>query len=104
MNESKELTFEQALVELEGVVRELEDGETGLEKSLASYEKGIALLKHCYGQLNQAEQKIRLLTGVDEAGEPMTKPFDHSASAKKGAISPESKAKKSANNLFQDDE
>jgi exodeoxyribonuclease VII small subunit len=74
------LTFEEALAELERVVRELEDGKIGLEESLARYEHGVALLKRCYGQLRQVEQKIVELTGVAADGTPLTKPFDHSAS------------------------
>jgi exodeoxyribonuclease VII small subunit len=73
-------TFEQALADLERIVRELEDGKIGLEESLARYEQGVALLKRCYGQLRQVEQKIMELTGLDEEGNPVTKPFDHSAS------------------------
>ncbi|HEV3263112.1 MAG TPA: exodeoxyribonuclease VII small subunit [Gemmataceae bacterium] len=75
------LTFEQALAELERIVRELEDGNTGLEESLARYELGVGLLKRCYGQLCQAEQRILLLTGVDEDGRPITHPFEHAATA-----------------------
>jgi exodeoxyribonuclease VII small subunit len=72
--------FEDALAELERIVRELEDGETGLEQSLARYEQGVALLRNCYQQLQQAEQRILLLTGQSEAGAPILKPFAHSAS------------------------
>jgi exodeoxyribonuclease VII small subunit len=72
-------TFEQALAELERLVHELEDGQIGLEDSLARYEKGVGLLKHCYQQLQQAEQRILLLTGVDDEGKPVARPFDHSA-------------------------
>ncbi len=74
------LTFEQALAELERVVRELEEGKIGLEESLARYEHGVGLLKRCYGQLRQVEQKILELTGQDQDGNPVTKPFQHSAS------------------------
>jgi exodeoxyribonuclease VII small subunit len=76
---SDPLTFEQALADLERIVRELEDGKIGLEESLARYEQGVALLKRCYGQLRQAEQKIVELTGLDGEGNPITKPFEHSA-------------------------
>ena len=62
--------FEHALAELEAIVRELEDGQTGLEEALARYEKGVGLLKRCYGQLREAEQRILLLTGVDAEGRP----------------------------------
>jgi exodeoxyribonuclease VII small subunit len=83
MNESPldKLTFEQALTELDRIVRELEDGGTGLEDSLARYEAGVGLLKSCYAQLRQAEQRIQLLAGVDEEGKPILKPFDHTATA-----------------------
>lgn len=72
-------TFEQALADLERIVRELEDGKTTLEESLARYEQGVGLLKHCYGQLRHAELRILELTGQDDAGNPITKPFSHSA-------------------------
>ena len=76
-------TFEQALAELERVVRDLEDGKIGLEDSLRRYEQGVALLKRCYGQLRQAEQRISELVCVDESGNPVLKPFDHAATVKK---------------------
>ena len=77
------LTFEQALADLERIVHELEDGKIGLEDSLARYEQGVALLKQCYGQLRQAEQRIQELVGVDDQGNPLTKPFDHTATSGK---------------------
>jgi exodeoxyribonuclease VII small subunit len=70
-------TFEQAVSELEKIVRELEDGQTDLEGALARYEKGVGLLKHCYGQLKAAEQRVLQLTGVDAEGQPVTEPFEH---------------------------
>ncbi len=83
------LTFEQALVELEQIVRILEDGQTGLEASLAHYEEGVGLLRRCYGQLRQAEQRIVELLGVDGEGQALTQPFEHTAKIeavkKKGA-------------------
>ena len=75
------LTFEQSLAELERIVRELEDGQLGLEDALAHYEKGIGLLKQGYGLLSKAEQRILLLTGMDEKGEATTAPFVHEATA-----------------------
>ena len=72
--------FEQALTELERILRDLEDGDTNLEESLARYERGVALLGLCYGQLKSAEQKVRLLSGLNEDGSPDLKPFDHVAS------------------------
>jgi exodeoxyribonuclease VII small subunit len=75
------LTFEEALGELERIVHELEDGQVDLEASLARYEKGVGLLKRCYAQLRQAEQRIVQLTGVDEEGRPLSQPFAHTATA-----------------------
>ena len=71
--------FEQALAELDSILRELEDGTTTLEDALARYEKGVTLLRQCYGQLRQAEQKVKLLAGTAEDGGPDLKPFDHVA-------------------------
>jgi exodeoxyribonuclease VII small subunit len=76
---SENPTFEQALADLEKIVRELEDGRPGLEESLASYEKGVSLLKYCYGQLQGAEQRVLQLTGVDAEGRPLLQPFEHQA-------------------------
>ncbi len=80
MNANQPLSFEQSLVELEKIVRDLEDGQTGLEDALRRYEQGVGLLKHCYGKLRCAEQRIIELTGRDEAGNAVTRPFEHTAS------------------------
>jgi len=76
---SENLTFEQALAELEKIVRDLEEGQTGLEESLVRYEQGVGLLRRCYGQLRAAEQRILLLAGEDAEGRPVTRPFEHAA-------------------------
>jgi len=70
-------SFEQDLAELEAILRALEDGTTTLDSSLAHYEKGVGLLRRCYGQLRTAEQRIAQLTGVDDTGKPTLQPFDH---------------------------
>ena len=74
MNEPK--TFEDALVELEKIVHDLEDGDTGLERALQRYEDGVGLLRRCYEQLRKVEQRILELTGKDELGNPVLKPFE----------------------------
>jgi exodeoxyribonuclease VII small subunit len=86
-------TFEEALAELEAIVRALEDGQTGLEDALARYESGVHLLKQCYRQLAQAEQRILQVTGVDGDGEAVTIPFDHTATADAGR--PEARSRNS---------
>ncbi len=75
--------FEQALAELERVLRDLEDGTTTLDDALARYERGVQLLRLCYGQLKDAEQKIQQLSGVNEDGKPLLQPFEHTASVLK---------------------
>src|SRR5437773_7167632 len=75
------LRFEDALAELEQVVRDLEDGAIGLEDSLARYERGVSLIKRCYAQLRDAEQRILLVTGTDDEGKPILQPFQHAATS-----------------------
>lgn len=58
-------SFETALAELESIVQGMEAGKLSLEESLAAYQRGAALLKHCQGALTAAEQKIQVL----EAGQ-----------------------------------
>lgn len=58
---SQPASFEAALAELEAIVRDLEAGQLPLEESLAAYERGAALLKHCQETLAGAEQKLQIL-------------------------------------------
>jgi exodeoxyribonuclease VII small subunit len=64
-NDKPPLSFEAALAELESIVQGMESGKLSLEESLAAYQRGASLLKHCQGALAAAEQKIQVL----EAGE-----------------------------------
>lgn len=73
------LSFEEALVELEKIVKSLESGEVELEKSIAAYERGIALKAHCEDKLKSAQLKIEKIT-VGSDGTPSTQPHDVSAS------------------------
>ena len=74
--------FEESLIELERTVRDLEDGRLGLDEALARYEQGVGLVRRCYAQLRDAEQRILLLTGVDDNNQPILTPFKHEATAK----------------------
>lgn len=73
--------FEESLAELEAIVGDLEGGELGLSDALARYEEGVRRLKQCHAQLQAAERRIELLSGVDADGSPVTTPFDDSATA-----------------------
>lgn len=72
-------SFEEALAQLETTVHDLEDGQIGLEESLARYENGVKLLRHCYELLTKAQRRIELLTGVDAQGNPLTRPLEEEA-------------------------
>ncbi|MBX9678336.1 MAG: exodeoxyribonuclease VII small subunit [Gemmataceae bacterium] len=76
------LSFEQALAELDRLVRELEDGKTSLDDALQRYERGVTLLKRCRTQLRDAEVRIGELIGEDAFGEAVTRPFDHAPTVK----------------------
>ncbi|MCB1721899.1 MAG: exodeoxyribonuclease VII small subunit [Rhodospirillales bacterium] len=69
------LNFEQALGELEAIVRSLETGQAPLEESITAYERGIALKKHCETRLRDAQAKIEKIT-VDKDGQISTTPLD----------------------------
>ncbi|MFO0935059.1 MAG: exodeoxyribonuclease VII small subunit [Gemmataceae bacterium] len=98
-NTNPELSFEVALTELDRILKSLEDGTATLDDSLAKYERGVSLLRQCYGQLQAAEHKIQQLTGTDEAGRPVLVPFDHSSTASKAesGSAPAPKRKKKEN-------
>jgi len=80
-DEQKPPAFETALEQLEQIVRDLEDGDLGLDQSLARYEEGVKYLKLCHQKLNETEQKIELLTGLDAEGNPVTAPFEDEATS-----------------------
>ena len=69
------LSFEDALVELEEIVRALETGEAALEDSITSYERGIKLKTHCEKKLRDAQEKIEKIS-VDKDGSIKTQPLD----------------------------
>jgi exodeoxyribonuclease VII small subunit len=60
-----ELTYEQALAELEEITRRLEENTPALEETLALFERGQRLAQRCASLLDQAELKVRQLSGED---------------------------------------
>lgn len=81
MEPEPELPFEAALDELEQIVDDLEAGEPALADALAKYERGVRLLTRCHALLDGAERTVALLAGVDADGQPLTIPFDTTATA-----------------------
>ncbi|MCC6292463.1 MAG: exodeoxyribonuclease VII small subunit [Bryobacterales bacterium] len=66
--------FEQAIDELERVVKQLESGELPLEESLVLFERGVALSESCRKQLETAEARIEILVKRSSGVKP--EPFD----------------------------
>lgn len=72
---STPLTFEQSLLRLEEIVKQLEQGKVSLDESLRLFEEGTALAAACNKQLDNAERKVvRLMKGAD--GNPVEMEFE----------------------------
>lgn len=67
-------TFEQALKQLEHIVREMESGDLPLETALKKFEEGVELSKFCSQKLEETERRITLLMKND-AGDVVETPF-----------------------------
>jgi exodeoxyribonuclease VII small subunit len=65
--------FEQALAELEALVARLERGDLPLDEALKTFERGIALTRHCQTALKSAQQKVEILLSGSNA--PQLVPF-----------------------------
>lgn len=71
------LSFEKAVAELESIVNRLERGDVALDESIAIYERGEALKKHCEALLSAAENRIEKIR-LDRSGKPQgTEPLDN---------------------------
>jgi len=78
-NTPTDLSFGDALKELEGIVAQLEGGQLELEASLDNYQRGVDLLKSLQGKLTDAQQKVTMLIGELE---------DEASATDAGAASP----------------
>lgn len=67
--------FEEALSELESIVRRLEDEQLSLDEAISLFEEGIKLSRFCAARLEEAEKKVSLLL-KDDQGNLSEKPFD----------------------------
>jgi exodeoxyribonuclease VII small subunit len=69
------LSFEEAMSELEKLVRQLEKGDAKLDDAINAYERGASLKRHCEVKLREAQAKIeRIAIGPD--GKPSLAPFN----------------------------
>ena len=62
----KKIKFETAVKELDEIAKQLESGETELDKALALFKKGVELTKACNKILDNAEQQIKIIEGSEE--------------------------------------
>ncbi|MDJ0896426.1 MAG: exodeoxyribonuclease VII small subunit [Alphaproteobacteria bacterium] len=69
------LSFEEALGELEKIVRQLEEGEAKLDDAIGLYERGSHLKRHCEAKLAEAKAKIEKIT-LGPGGDPRTEPME----------------------------
>ena len=74
-NNEQSRTFEASLEALEQIVRELEQGDLPLEKSLELFEQGIRLSRECQERLSQAERRIEILL-KDNQGRTIVSTFE----------------------------
>jgi exodeoxyribonuclease VII small subunit len=66
--EIAKMSFEEALAELEQIVRRLEAGQVKLDEAIESYERGALLKRHCETKLNEAQQRVdRIVLGPNGA-------------------------------------
>ena len=76
MTEIAEMSFEAALDELEKIVAQLEGGKAPLQESIAIYERGEALKRHCEALLMQAEARIEKITLAKDGTPTGVEPLD----------------------------
>ncbi len=62
------LSFEEALAELERIVRGLEGGQQKLEEAITAYERGALLRRHCEAKLAQAEARVQAIVERADGG------------------------------------
>ena len=67
MNSKKKPSFESQIAALEEIVGHLEKGDLSLDESLTQFKKGVKLTKECQNILNEAEQKVMILSDDGES-------------------------------------
>ena len=63
MSKPSEQSFEQALAELEKIVKKMESGDLTLEQALATHKRGLELARFCQKRLEAAQQQVKVLEG-----------------------------------------
>ena len=63
----RRMGFEEAMKELERIVKDLESGQVKLDDAVKAYERGAALKRHCEAKLAEARMKVEKITGAGKA-------------------------------------
>ena len=69
------LSFEQALMELEAIVDQLEGGTVSLDKAIDAYARGMSLKQHCQTRLEEARLKVEQIKLPENGGAASVEPF-----------------------------
>jgi exodeoxyribonuclease VII small subunit len=96
-----EVTFEQAMTELEEIVHVLEDSRLPLDELVEKYERGAGLLRICQKRLNAAQQRIELITRSNGEA-PRLEPFPESGTAPAEAVPPPKPLRKTSSSDHAD--
>jgi len=72
----KDMSFEEALAELEAIVETMEAGKVDLNSSISTYERGEKLKKHCDAMLKKAEARVEKITLSSDGAATGTEPLD----------------------------
>lgn len=72
MDENKEMSYEQAVKELESIISKLESGEASLDESISLYSRGMELSKFCKDKLDSIVKKISILSEDGESESPFS--------------------------------
>ena len=75
MSDINELSFEQALKELESIVQGLESGDAPLDTAISAYERGSALRQHCNKKLQEAKSRVDKIIVAND-GSVSTSPLE----------------------------
>ena len=70
------MTFEESIIRLEEILKQLEGDKIDLATALTQYEEGTRLLKNCHVILEKTRQKIEVLRSINPDGSPVVEAFD----------------------------
>ena len=82
--DNRPIDFEKALAELEGLVERLERGNVPLDEALRTFERGVALTRHCQARLQAAQQKVEIL--LKRSGQAELQAFEEPGDETAGSV------------------